>query len=78
MKISKKEKECKRERGLTILLSLIFGLFGFFGGYAANYIWWREKNERNLILSGNISLITFFGIAIFFYFLVRKWKNNLG
>ena len=34
-KISKKEKEFKKKQDLSILLALIFGMFGFFGSYTA-------------------------------------------
>jgi len=36
----------KREIGLLILLSLIFGILGFMAAYTANFLWWYNTHNQ--------------------------------
>ncbi|MBI5148336.1 hypothetical protein HZA33_01520 [Candidatus Pacearchaeota archaeon] len=55
----------KKEFGLLILISLIFGILGFMAAYTANFLWWINlQQQEDKIYSHGITVVILYSIMI--------------
>ena len=63
----------KTQLGFSIMVGIIFTLFGFIGSIVANFVWWyQERHPNTLVTTGVVAIIIFFGLTAFLWFNSKK------